>query len=87
MIYKGKATIRKQNRQFATAKGSKQLSESKLPHSQSRNRNCVEMPSGKPPAWKASAHVSKFHDFFPTKFESPTSNKSHETQTPESVLL
>jgi len=47
VIYTAKATIRKQNRQFTTGEVSKQLSESKLPNSCSRKRNCGERSSDK----------------------------------------
>lgn len=44
------------------------------------------MPSGKPPAWKASAHGRKADDFQQNlKVQPPI--KSHDTQTPKSILL
>lgn len=62
VIYKAKATIWKQNRQFTVAEVSKQLSKSKLPKSCSRTRNCVERSSGKPVNCKCSV-LWKSDDF------------------------
>lgn len=59
VIYKAKATIRKQNRQFTIGEVSKQLSESKLPNGCSRNRNSIERSSGK---WLKCSALCKSDD-------------------------